>query len=476
MRTIQTLVVEPDPRFRATVVEMLREEGIPVREAPSASAAGRLIDQEEPDLVLLAMRLPDGDGLSLLPGILNAHPSCCVVVMTAFSSVATAVEAMRLGALDYLPKPFSAEQLLVAVRRALETRALRRQVDRLTGRDSARFGVEALVGESAAIQRLRAEVRKIAPSQAATILLIGESGSGKDLVASILHYCSPRARQAFVPINCSAIPEPLMESEVFGHERGAFTHATSRKLGLFELADGGSVFLDEVAELPLGLQAKLLRFLEEQRFRRVGGTGEISVDVRVIAATNVDLEEAVHAGEFRGDLYYRLRVVPISVPPLRERKEDIPLLVCHFVDHFNKKLRKRFTDVAPDALELLAAHAWPGNVRELKNVIERVMLLESGPVIEARMLLLGPGAGAPGGAPARKPRAPAGEELSIERLQLQALVKALERTGGNQSEAARLLGVSRETVRAMMRRHQVALKTSVVSAGGSLEGLGDERP
>jgi DNA-binding NtrC family response regulator len=439
-----------------------------VEEAADARGAQPLLEEREPDLVLLALRLPDADGLALLPQILAAHPGYCIVVMTAFSTIPSAVEAMRRGAADYLPKPFSADQLAISIRRALDNRALRRQVDRLTGQNLRRYGLESIVGQSAPMRELREAVHKIAASPATMILLLGESGVGKDLVASTIHYTSARSSQPFVPINCSAIPETLLESELFGHERGAFTDAGGRKLGLLELADGGTAFLDEVAELPLALQAKLLRFLEHQVFRRVGGTEDLSVDVRVVSATNADLEKAVAAGRLRQDLYYRLDVVSLRVPPLRERREDIPLLARHFLDRFNKKFRKRFEDFTPETMERLMEHSWPGNVRELKNAIERVMLLESGPLIEARMLHLDE--------PAHERVAvlvpPPAEDLSLERLELQALVKALERSRGNQSAAARLLGVSRDTVRGLMQKHRIELRASVIVGGRGSRSAG----
>jgi two-component system response regulator AtoC len=458
LRSRPVLVIEPDSGFRHSVCERLRAEGMAVQEACDAAAAHAVLRSVEPDLVLLALRLPDADSLSLLPTILAAHQGCCVIVMTAFSSIASAVEAMRGGTADYLPKPFSGDQLMISIRRAMDNRALRRQVDRLNGQNFQRFGLEAIIGESAALRDLRVQVQKIAASPTTTILVLGESGAGKDLVASAIHYTSTRRGQPFVPINCSAIPEALMESELFGHERGAFTDAGARKVGLLELADGGTAFLDEIAELPPPLQAKLLRFLEHQTFRRVGGTEDVAVEVRIVSATNADLEAAVRSGRFREDLYYRLHVVALRVPPLRERREDIAPLARHFLDHFNKKFRRHFEDFAPAAMERLVAHAWPGNVRELRNVIERILLLEDGRLVEVSMLLLdGPTRQEPTPVPL-----PEIESLSLAHLELQTLVRALERTCGNQSAAARLLGVSRDTVRCMMRRHAIELRAAVV--------------
>jgi two-component system response regulator AtoC len=319
-----------------------------------------------------------------------------------------------------------------------------------------RSGIDRIIGTSAATHRLRETVRKVARSQAMTILLQGESGTGKDLVAQALHEESARAETPYVPINCSAIPESLMEAEFFGHEPGAYTDAKERKLGLFELAHTGSALLDEVAEFPLGVQAKFLRFLEERRFRRLGGTADIDVDVRILAGTNVDLTEAVRLGRFRADLYYRLRVVPIAVLPLRERPEDIPPLARFFLDHYSRRLRKRFEEFAPESMHRLVLHPWPGNVRELKNAIERVVLLEEGPTVRPEMLVLGEGAAT---APLR---ATGSEELRFEQLELRALVRALELSQGNLSGAARMLGVSRDTVRYRMEKHAIRIEARVV--------------
>ncbi len=422
------------------------------------------LEREDFDVVLLAKRLPDGDGTALLPRILAACPAPpVVIVMTAYHSIEGAVEAIKRGAFDYLPKPFSPDHLAVAVQKALETRTLRLEMDRITHQNMLEYGPEAILGDSPVVRDLRDQVRKIAHSEAATILIQGESGTGKDLVAKAIHYASPRAARPFVPITCSAIPDTLLESELFGHERGAFTDAKSTKHGLIELAEGGTAFFDEVAELSLALQAKLLRFLEERRFKRVGGTRDISVNERIIAATNVKLDEAVVAGRFRSDLYFRLRVVPLTLPPLRTRSEDIPLLTRHFIDLFNKRFRKQFEGLAPAASQRLTEYPWPGNVRELKNAIERVILLERGPLIEADMLLLTdsrclavplPGLSRPPPSPER--------DLSLKRIALEMLVEALERTGGNQSRAAKLLGVSRDTVRGRIRHFGIQLRTSAI--------------
>ena len=316
-------------------------------------------------------------------------------------------------------------------------------------------GIDTIVGGSAATAALRETVRKVARSQAMTILVQGESGTGKDLVAQALHEESRRAGP-YVPINCSAIPENLVEAEFFGHEAGAYTDARQSKRGLFEIAHGGTALLDEVAEIPLAVQAKFLRFLEDRRFRRLGGTTDVEIDARIIAGTNVDLTEAVRRERFRADLYYRLAVVTITVLPLRDRPDDIPPLARFFLDQYRRRFRKRFDDLSPEAMRQLVAHEWPGNVRELKNAIERVVLLEDGPLVTAEMLVLGDTSAA---APRR---APAADELRLDRLELRALVRALELSAGNLSSAARMLGVSRDTVRHRMVQHKLRVEARVV--------------
>ncbi len=474
MHRIHVLLVEPDADLRARVVADLVRGGTGVTSLERAADVLPAMEGAHFDLVLLALRLRDRDGLELLPEVVAAHPSVPIVVITAFSSIPSAVEAMRRGAADYLPKPFSMEQVRLTLRKVLETRALEQEVSRLRQLDTQRYGVDAIVGRAPLVRSLREHIRKVAGSPATTVLVLGESGVGKDLVARALHQASPRAPRAFVPVNCAAIPESLLESELFGFEPGAFTGAKRMKRGLLETADGGTVFLDEIGELGMPLQAKLLRFLEDQRVRRLGSNRDFEVDVRVVAATNMDLGAAIAAGRFREDLYYRLMVVPLFVPPLRERKEDVPLLALLFLDHFNKRFRKHFEGVAPEALARMAAYDWPGNVRELRNVIERIVLLDEGPLLSASMLpwnapwiperpVRGAAAGEAKGAEEAEASSPAdpGDDLHLGRLELRALVKAMERSGGNISGAARALGVSRDTVRNRMRKYGVHVETRV---------------
>jgi two-component system response regulator HydG len=331
---------------------------------------------------------------------------------------------------------------------------------RAEAKASAPVGVEAILGRSPGVVALRRDILAIARSRASSVLLTGETGTGKDLVARAIHEESERRAGPFVAVNCSALPENLLEAEFFGYEAGAFTDARHKKQGLLEIADGGTLFLDELSELGLALQAKLLRVLEDQRFRRLGGTRDVSVDVRFVAATNVDLREASRHGRFRRDLYYRIGVVALATPPLRERREDVPLLARHFLERYATRFHKRFEGFEPAALEALEAHAWPGNVRELKNAIERAVLLEEGPLVTRAMLPIDATVGLPAEPPAGEPGA--GEDLDLERLELRALARALELSGGNQSLAARRLGVSRDTVRYRMQKYGVRIETRVV--------------
>jgi DNA-binding NtrC family response regulator len=415
--------------------------GYRVREAGSGAEAVVCL-ADGIDLALLDWRLPDSDGLALLKSIRSSDPDTLVILMTAYASVEAAVEAMKQGAYDYVQKPFDLEEVALLVERALETTRLRREVRELRARQSEPYSFDRIIGESPAMAELKTLLRKIAASPASTVLLTGESGTGKDLTARCIHYGSERAEGPFVHITCSAVPENLLESELFGHERGAFTDARQQKKGLLELADRGTVYLDEIGEMAPALQAKLLRFLEEKAIKRVGGVADLRVDVRVIAATNQDLEKAVAEARFRADLYYRLRVLPVHLPPLRDRKGDIPLLVKFLVDGFNREFRKGVRALTDQAWKRLDAHAWPGNVRELKNAVERAVLLSEREV-------LGPedfGALGPGPEISRAFRLP-GEGIDFAGLERDLVVQALERAGGNQTQAGGLLGMSRDQIR-----------------------------
>ncbi len=453
----------PEPDRRATVLVVDDEEGVrtsirailedrcEVLEARDGAQALDLLRAREVDVVMLDQRLPGESGVELLPRLRSLDPGLVVVLVTAVRDVRTAVEAMRQGAYDYLVKPFEVEDILLTARRALEKRALEREVlclrSALAPAAVPAGGFEGLVGRHPAMVRIYQTVTRIADTPA-TVLITGESGTGKELVARAIHRRSGRRARPFVAVNVAAIPDTLMESELFGHERGAFTGALARKLGKFELAHGGTVFLDEIGSLRLDLQAKLLRVLQEREVERLGGTRPFPVDVRVVAATNVDLRRAVRERAFREDLFYRLNVVPLHVPPLRERRDDIPLLVEHFVRTIARECRRDVRAVSAGALEVLTRYDWPGNVRELENVIHRAVVLARGPVLHLQDVPLdvalpetGPRLAEDTGLPLREAC------LQFER---QYVLRVLEQVQWNVSRAARLLGVHRNTILAKL--------------------------
>jgi two-component system, NtrC family, response regulator AtoC len=442
MPTPTILVVDDEQLIRWSLVNRLTDEGYRVLEAETAAQALQRF-REGVDLVLLDYRLPDSDGLVVLKEMKTADPDALVILLTAFSSVETAVEAMKQGAYHYANKPFNLDEIALLVEKALETTRLRREVRTLRATQAQPYSLDRIVGESDAMIGVRALLQKVASSPASTVLLTGESGTGKDLAAKVIHYASDRASRPFMNITCSALPETLLESELFGHERGAFTGADRQKHGLLESADGGTVFLDEIGEMVPLLQAKLLRFLEEKSFKRVGGSQDLHVDVRVVAATNRNLEEEVRQGKFREDLYYRLNVVPIVLPPLRQRPADVPMLINFYVDSYNREFRKHIRRVAPAAMERLKTYAWPGNVRELRNAVERAMLLVEGdeltaddfPMTTARLGRLTDGVELPAAG------------VDVEQLERSLVVQALERCGWNQTKAAALLGLNRDQIR-----------------------------
>lgn len=438
------LLVDDEKLVRWSLRERLAREKYRIVEAEDGAQA-RAAFREGVDLAILDYKLPDTDGLTLMDEFKKADPDVPLVMITAHASVENAVEAMRLGAFDYTTKPFNLEELTVKVEKALETRVLKREIREVQRERRSLYGFDTIVGKSAKIRDVLQMARTVAASPATTILIQGESGTGKDLLAKAIHYESSRAQHPFMNITCSALSETLLESELFGHERGAFTDAKDKKKGLLERADTGTVFLDEIGDTSLAFQAKLLRFLEEKSFKRVGGTEDISVDVRVIAATNRELARDVKEKKFREDLFYRLRVVPLMVPPLRERPEDIPALVSFFRDRFALEFRKPVSEVSPAALARLKAYAWPGNVRELRNVIERAMLLTDGKAIEERHLLLE-------GQILDDPGRAGGWELppggiQIDDLERHLVEQALIRSHWNQTQAAKLLGLNRDQIR-----------------------------
>jgi DNA-binding NtrC family response regulator len=451
------LVVDDEYLIRWSLQQELAKDGYEVGTAEDGESALRLVRESPPELVLLDIQLPGIGGIEVLQKIKAVEPEVVVIMITAYGMVDTAVAAMKAGAFDYLNKPFNLEGVKLAIRKGLETSRLRNEVQRLRQEQQARFSLDRVVAESAAMRAVLDMVARVASSGASTVLLQGESGTGKDLVAKALHYTGVRGERPFMAVNCASLPEQLLESELFGYERGAYTDAKGTKKGLFELADGGTIFLDEIAEMRLDLQAKLLRVIEEKSFRRIGGVKDIQVDVRIVAASNKDLDALRRDGRFREDLFYRLNVVPIQLPPLRDRPEDILPLAAYYTGVFNRDFAKQVTGLSPAAERALLAYSWPGNVRELKNVIERAILLQTGTVIEAADLppaILGAPAAAPataGPAAAEAFTIPDGG-LSLERLEDDLVRQALERTHGNQTRASQLLGISRDSLRYRMKK------------------------
>ena len=454
--TQKIIVIDDEKLIRWTLEQHLVKEGYDVVTAESAEKGLELINEDPPDVVLLDNRLPEMTGLELLEKLNVQERGLLVIMITAYGMVEAAVKAMKLGAYDYITKPFNLEEITFVIRKALETGSLRNQVKQL--RQEATSRVDAIAGECDEVVKVKNLILRIAKSDATTVLIQGESGTGKELVAKALHYSSARADKPFMAINCAALPETLLESELMGYEKGAFTDAKASKKGLFELADGGTVFLDEIGDMHIGMQAKLLRLLEERTFRRVGGVKDINVDVRVVSATNQDLAKAMSEGRFRKDLYYRLQVVPIDLPPLRDRGRDILLLARNYIGYFNRECHKNVRGISKEAEQILLSYAWPGNVRELKNVIERAMILEidnelqpehlSPEILEAR-----PSEAALAGAPLSLDGFVIPETgLSIEDVENALVRKALEMASGNQTRAAQLLRMPRDAFRRKMKR------------------------
>jgi two-component system response regulator AtoC len=439
------LVVDDERLVRWSLCQRLKGEGYEVAEAGSVAEA--LAQFPNADAVVLDFRLPDGTGLDVLKQLHQADPDLPVVMLTADKDLKTVVEAIRAGASDYLTKPFEVDDVVLRLSRALEGTRAKREFRRLKEQVARPFTFDSLIGESAPMMKVRALARKVGESPTSTVLITGESGTGKDLVAKVVHYGSSRAGGPFLNITCSALPETLLESELFGHERGAFTDARQQKLGLFEQGDDGTVFLDEVAETVPTFQAKLLRFLEEKAFRRLGGSADIKVDVRVIAATNQDLEKTVRDGKFREDLYYRLNVMRIEMPPLRARGRDVILLADHYIKTFSREFRRPVKRLSAGAERALLDYSWPGNVRELRNLIERAVLLTESETLDAgdfetARSLRSPSSGASTGEITLPEQG-----LNIEDVERRLVTLALERTKGNQTKAAALLGLHRDQIR-----------------------------
>ncbi len=451
------LVVDDEKLIRWSVSERLQRDGYQVLSAESGEQALEVIAATPPDVMLLDVKLPGIGGVQTLRQALGLHPELAVLMMSAHSTVDVAVEAMKHGAIDFLVKPFPLTALDAAVARALSTSRTRRQIAVLSADRRLPSALDAIVGGSVAMEQLRAMIGRLAGSDTTTVLIEGESGSGKEVVARAIHFESARREHPILQVNCAALPEHLLESELFGHERGAFTDAHTQKRGLFETADGGAVMLDEIGDLPPGGQAKLLRLLENKTFRRVGGVTELRADVRVIAATNVNVEERVSEGRFRADLFFRLNVVRLVVPPLRAHLDDVPTLAAHFIARFNQELKRQVLGVSPQAMEHLRAYRWPGNVRELRNVIERAFILHAS-ADEIRPEHLTPELRKVAPPRPREHLVPKVEEhgLVLDDVERRLIAEAMERANGNQSKAARLLGVSRDTLRYRLKKHGMA--------------------
>jgi len=459
------LVVDDEPNYRIVLSELLGEEGYTVFTADNAQQAYDIARDTDLDLVLTDMRMPGKDGLQLLAELKEFNRELPVIMITAFGEVDKAVTAMQAGAFNYLTKPFKNEELLISIKKAIDHYAVLRENSRLREEMNDRYSFANIIGKNRAMQHLYSMIEKVAPT-GSSVLITGESGTGKELVAKAIHIYSPRKDAPFISLNCAALPENLLESELFGHEKGAFTGAISLRKGRFELAHHGSLFLDEIGELPLALQAKLLRVLQEQNFERVGGTKSISVDVRIITATNKELKEEVDKGNFREDLYYRLNVVHLHLPPLRERQDDIPMLVAHFLAKQKKLLGRDKLEITPEALRLLIRLPWDGNIRELENTIERAAILCSRDIITAEDVQ-----------PEVEPGAseklldqevdiegmiPAGGRMPevLDTIEKKMIENALERADFVQAHAAEELGITKSLLQYKMKKYGLQKKSS----------------
>jgi DNA-binding NtrC family response regulator len=446
------LIIDDEAFIRENVERVLRDEGYQVLAAPDGGSALELVGGEEIDLALLDLNLGAENGIDVLKELKALDPELLVIVITGYGSVETAVEALKLGAFHYMKKPFKADALKLVVKLALQTNSLKREVRAIRQGELEFFEKIPMVGASNAMKETLRQAREVARHPEATVLITGESGTGKELIAKTIHHLSPRREAPFIEINCASIPVNLLESELFGHEKGAFTDAGSRKPGLFETANKGTIFLDEVGEMEPAVQAKLLRVLESRTVRRVGGTRSIDVDVRVIAATNRNLKERINQGLFREDLFYRLNVFPIHIPPLRERREDIPALTAFFLEVYNRKFTRTFREIAPQAHSLLSAYPWPGNIRELKNTIERICIMQSGPVLLPHHLPaeIAAAASSHSTVPTVSDE---GLEEAVSRFERELIAAALEQCRGNVLQAAQALKIPRGTLRYKMEKH-----------------------
>lgn len=454
MPEAKILVIDDEKLMRWSLQQNLSKEGYTVITAEKGMEGLNLFKEETPDVTLLDIHLPDVSGITVLQSIKEINKDALAIMITAFGDIQTAVKTIKLGAYDFVEKPFNVDKLKILVAKALETVSLRKEVSQFRSQFSLKYGFDSIIGQSEEMQKIFEIIKKIAKSDATTIMLQGESGTGKDLVAKVIHYQSRRNDKPFMEINCTALPETLIESELFGHEKGAFTDAKAMKKGLFELADGGTIYLDEIGDMKPSTQAKLLKIIESKMFKRIGGVKDITVDVRIIAATNKNLAEEVKSGNFREDLYYRLKVIPVLIPPLRDRPSDISALAKYFINEFNREFKKNLKGISKETEKYFKEYQWPGNVRELKNIIERAMILES----EEDFIL-----------PEHLPieftskevafanvrsidiKIPPGG-LDIEEVEKELIRQALDITRGNQTKASRLLNITRDALRYRMQK------------------------
>lgn len=466
MRKERVLIVDDEKLIRLSLKEALKGERRLIEEVEKGKEALKRIEESSFDLIILDMKLPDIDGLEVLEQIQSRDKSIPIIMITAYGDIKTAVRAIKLGAYDYISKPFDLEEVLFNVKKALETSCLRREVNELRSRYSSSFQDYNFIAESEVMLNILSLAVEISQHDVSPVLIQGESGTGKDMLARFIHSQSSRNQFPFMEISCVSFPETLIESELFGHEKGAFTDAREKREGLFEKAEGGTIYLDEIGDIPLQIQAKLLRVIESRTFKRLGGREDIKVDVSIIAATNKDLEKGISSGKFREDLYYRLKVIPIYLPPLRERKDDIIALAKFFTQKLSHDFKKEIKGLTKEAQETLLQYSWPGNVRELRNVIERAIILEKGEYLSSLHF------------PAEikvkeieNKRTKAGESnifpdysLPLEELEKKLIKEALEKFGGNQSKASHLLGISRYTLRYRMKKFSLKFKVGIFVA------------
>jgi nitrogen regulation protein NR(I) len=473
------LIVDDDQSMRYSLNRMLEGQGLQLSLAKNGPEALERFEQDQPDLVVMDIKMPGRSGLEVLREIKEKDPKALVILMTAFGTTETAIEAMKYGAFDYILKPFDIPQMRGLVERALEVSRMMKKIVSLPDREKGEATEETLVGSSPAMQQTYKMIGQVAPTEV-TVLLRGESGTGKEMVARAIYHHSRRGDRTFLPVNCAAIPETLLESELFGHEKGAFTGALTRRIGKFEQCHGGTLFLDEIGDMTPATQAKILRVLQDRQFERLGGSERITVDVRVIVATNKDLEKAIREGSFRQDLYYRLKVVTLHLPPLRDRKEDIPELVRYFLQRFRGDINREVGDISPRALEKLMRYHWPGNVRELENTVKRALVMAKGHTLLAEDFLLegvdtgmGPAEHLDLEERLQKLMEPVFKELLelsrrnpgadlMSELEKILIKRALQETKGNQVQAAILLGISRNTLRSKIERYRIRKDVAIV--------------